>query len=744
MKKTVIHIMLATTVSQVAFTTVAFAEPQPVNPSPAPVRTPVPGPVRTPTPAPAPAAAAQAPAGAASLKLNVGDTLQLSLPNEPSFSQPFKVDREGRIELPEVGGVDVLNLTVPQAKERISAVLSTAYRDVSKFSLVLKERKLLLTVLGFVKAPGNVELPAGSNVQQALIQAGGLVQGAQLDRLQLHRMGPNGTVISVFDFKKYLDTGESAALPQLQPLDEIFVPASPATGNVQVEYDPKQLMSAGDAADDKSSLRVFGEVSTQGSFSWKEGMRVMDAIMRAGGVTRYAGVEQIKVLMPGEPRTFNLKHFTETNDEQLNFLLPREATIFVPAAVEQVKMGKRVVYAMGEIAKPGAYETQSGASFFDILANAGGPTRFANTKQVRIIRSNGKVDTFDLSDYTENGRGSIPAMGGGDAIFIPEKTSDGEQKSWLRTPSERVVRVMGSVRAPGRIEWSDEMSILDLLAQVGGPNEKADISKVQILGGDGKPLQFNLQEFLDKGGLASALPKLTGNTTISVPELPQSPTDERATWTRLGVDRAIHVFGSVGKPGRYAITPEMSFIDLLSACDGPTTNADLLNIRINHRGEGHDRPEKVNIARYFETGDDSLLPKVRPGDVVFVPDRNRNWLEQSTTSTVRVLGAVGKPGRYQITEGMTILDLLAEAGGPSANALQSKIVVANMTAGADAASTFDLPDFARSGDFRKLPVVRAGDTVYVPNIEQDDWNIFFNDFKDIISVLAVIAVLKGL
>lgn len=37
----------------------------------------------------------------------------------------------------------------------------------------------------------------------------------------------------------------------------------------------------------------------------------------------------------------------------------------------------------------------------DILANAGGPTRFAESRQIRVIKANGAVINFDLSGYTE-------------------------------------------------------------------------------------------------------------------------------------------------------------------------------------------------------------------------------------------------------------------------------------------------------------------------------------------------------
>jgi NADH:ubiquinone oxidoreductase subunit F (NADH-binding) len=76
-------------------------------------------------------------------------------------------------------------------------------------------------------------------------------------------------------------------------------------------------------------------------------------------------------------------------------------TIFVPMAVDEIKSGLTVVYIMGELFKPGAYESSSGVSFLDILANAGGPTRFAETRQIRIIRQDGSVSPFDLQQFTE-------------------------------------------------------------------------------------------------------------------------------------------------------------------------------------------------------------------------------------------------------------------------------------------------------------------------------------------------------
>ena len=139
----------------------------------------------------------------------------------------------------------------------------------------------------------------------------------------------------------------------------------------------------------------------------------------------------------------------------------------------------------------------------DILANAGGPTRYAESRQIRVIKANGKVIPFDLTAFTEGGNSMLPPeIENGDAIFIPEKT-DINEKSWLKVTPNRAVRVIGEVVKPGRFEWSNEMSLLDLIAHTGGPTSRADTSTIEVLSPqpDGSTLLtvFNLDKFMKTG-----------------------------------------------------------------------------------------------------------------------------------------------------------------------------------------------------------------------------------------------------
>ncbi len=672
-------------------------------------------------------------------ELRIGDILTIALPGEAAFNKDFQIDRKGQIILPESGAFKVAGLSLDKARDEIRVRLGKVYRDLGRLSVILKERRLLINVLGYVKTPGPVELPGEATVQTAIAAAGGLSQGAQLDRFKVRR----GDQEIVFDYKRYLDTGDIRILPELRPLDVVFVPASPRTGNVQIDFDGRTLSEAGDGAEDRSAVKIFGEVNKPGTFAFRDGTTVVDIIMRAGGVTRYSTVEQIHVLNGGVPSRFNLDAYLESGDKGILPELKPGATIFVPKQGDQVKQGNTTVYVMGEVQKPGAFDAKGKTNFIDLLSNAGGPTRYAETNQIRLLRMDGTVVSFNLPAYTEGKGGPPPEIRPGDALFVPGKAESNEQ-SWLKIAPTRAVQMIGAVNKPGRVEWSDEMSLLDLISQSGGPTSLADIANIQILKKENdraQPVKFNLEKFLSDGGSLASLPKIHAGYVVNVPVLPVSPNDSKGSWARLSSDVSIYIMGQVGIPGRYAFNNGLSFLDILSAANGPTNAADIRNIRVSHRGRKGSFVSKVNLARYFETGDDSLLPKVRPGDVIFVPDRNKEWIDDRKEATIRVLGAVNKPGRYRWSDDMTLLDLLAEAGGPRTDALDSKILIVNFKADGEQARLFDLFSFAKTGDITKLPIVRAGDLVYVPNVSQSEWKIFTDILQGGVSAASTAALI---
>ncbi len=673
-------------------------------------------------------------------RVQIGDLIQIDLPGEESLNRGFQVDKRGRINLPEVGTVYVAGYNEQQLSDTVLTALKTVFRDLSSANVYISQQQLLISVQGYVKSPGEYTLPKNANIQTALHAAGGLRSGAQLNNMMVKR----GKEKLAFNYKAFLDSGDETILPALQSLDSIFVPASPLVGNIEQQFDAAKQANSGDSANSRTAIKVFGEVNAPGSFEYKPDASLVDILMRAGGVTRYASVEQIRVISNNSPKLFNLKSYLDSGDESLLPSLSEGTTIFVPKQEEEIKAGANVVYIMGEVAHPGAYEGKQGASFMDILANAGGPTRFAESRQIRLIKGNGQVIKFDLTAYTEGLTGrKPPSISPGDAIFVPEKT-DMNEKSWLKIAPDRAVKVIGEVVRPGRIEWSDEMDLMDLLAHVGGPTLRADTTKIEVVTGNGKLTTFNLDEYILNGAPLADLPRISAGTIVRIHDLPQDPSDNKSQWVRQSSDASIYVFGQVNAPGRYRFTPDMHFLDILSAADGPTKDADIHNIRVTHRDKEYAEVSKLNLSLYFETGDESLLPNVTMGDTIYIPEKNKNWLDRSKESTVRILGAVNKPGRYVFNDNMTILDILAEAGGPDDNAYVEKISVVNMSCCQGQARTFNLVEFSKTANIYQLPVIRAGDTIYIPDRRDSFFEKARVGLEDILRLATTIVVIGAL
>lgn len=680
------------------------------------------------------------PSHAASKVVQVGDLIQVNLPGEETLNQGFQVNKRGRIILPEVGPILVAGYDDEQLEKTVLMALNNVFRDLTNARVFIKKRQMLISIQGYVKKPGEYTLPEGASIQMAIYAADGLRSGAQLNKMQLKR----GENKQEFDYKQFLDSGNERALPTLNSLDTLFVPASPLVGNIEQQFDASKLANSGDSSDARLAIKVFGEVNAPGSFSYTEGADLVDILMRSGGVTRYAGVEQIRVISNNAPVLFNLKRYLDSGDESLLPTLLPGSTVFVPKQEEEIKSGANTVYIMGEVDKPGAYEGKKGATFMDILANAGGPTRFAESRQIRILKANGQVVRFDLAAYTEGLTGNAPpSVESGDAIFVPEKT-DMNEKSWLKVAPDRAVNVIGEVVRPGRIEWSDEMDLMDLLAHVGGPTVRADTTKIEVVSGGRKMQIFDLDSYIQNGAQISQLPVIRAGAIIRIHDLPQDPSDNKSQWVRQSSDASIYVFGQVNSPGRYRFTNQMHFLDILSAADGPTKDADIHNIRVTHRDKTYSQVSKLNLSLYFETGDESLLPQVKTGDTIYIPEKDRNWLDRSKESTIRIIGAINDPGRYVFDDNMTILDLLAEAGGPSDSAYLEKISVVNLSCCEGQARTFDLIKFSKTGNIYQLPVLRAGDTIYIPDRSESFMEKARLGLKDIMQLATTIVLIGAL
>ncbi|PID29761.1 MAG: hypothetical protein CSB55_01330 [Candidatus Cloacimonadota bacterium] len=79
-----------------------------------------------------------------------------------------------------------------------------------------------------------------------------------------------------------------------------------------------------------------------------------------------------------------------------------------------------------------------------------------------------------------------------------------------------------------------------------------------------------------------------------------------------------YIWGQVRKPGLHIVPDNTDLLTLISLAGGPTEYAKLNKIRIVRQGIEGDRIIWVDVKKYLETGDKTLIPELKPGDTVIV------------------------------------------------------------------------------------------------------------------------------
>lgn len=156
---------------------------------------------------------------AAAVTGNLGtSTLQLSS-DASIYLQSYTVDESGCIEMPLIGKVEVKNLTVEEAKDRLQAAMD---QYVSQTTLIVKLSNFNLTVLGEVNRPGMYKVYQSQiNVFEAISLAGNMTNFAKNDQVKIIRQTHNGSEIVSIDMGN-ADVLESPYY-YLKPNDIIYV-----------------------------------------------------------------------------------------------------------------------------------------------------------------------------------------------------------------------------------------------------------------------------------------------------------------------------------------------------------------------------------------------------------------------------------------------------------------------------------------------------------------------------------------
>ena len=208
-----------------------------------------------------------------------GDSIDIVVYGHQELSRVVTVGQNGGIDFPFMQNIPVDGMTLEELR-RFMVVQLARYLDGQPVVTVgfSQSQLIQVAVLGYVEQPGTVQLPLNATLQEAIAKAGGPLEGANLQAVQVIREEDDDTNTRSFNIEFLYLRGDLSENPALSDQDVVLV-----TGNPNY-----------------AGVKVIGEVNEPGIHPTTHGATLLDVIFQAGGFTEDANVEKIRYIPVSE------------------------------------------------------------------------------------------------------------------------------------------------------------------------------------------------------------------------------------------------------------------------------------------------------------------------------------------------------------------------------------------------------------------------------------------------------------
>lgn len=204
---------------------------------------------------------AQTPRG---YRIVASDVLQVDVVGKSDISGQYTVNKDGDITLPALGTVNAAGRTTTELGTDISRRISLVSRDIPQVSVtVVQAYRRKNYILGAVLLPGSFTFAKSPTVWEAISEAGGPADDADLSRVEV--VSESQVAPTILDLATTLQGGDLGSLPRLRPGDTVRVPRREGVRG-----------AAGDV------VYVFGAVGTQGPQPLGETSDLLRAVIKSG------------------------------------------------------------------------------------------------------------------------------------------------------------------------------------------------------------------------------------------------------------------------------------------------------------------------------------------------------------------------------------------------------------------------------------------------------------------------------
>jgi len=189
--------------------------------------------------------------------------LKITVLDEPSLSQTYRVDSDGSITMDYIGRVRAAGATPADLQERVRAKLAEGYLKNPQVRVEIESYKSQSVIVsGEVRSPGKLPMTGAMTLLEALAAAGSPTSAASSELTVAHvrRPGSEARDAEVTQVNwRDLQVGKSVDVA-LQDGDLIHVPKA-------------------------QTFFIYGQVKNGGTYVLEPGMTVQQAVAMAGGLT---------------------------------------------------------------------------------------------------------------------------------------------------------------------------------------------------------------------------------------------------------------------------------------------------------------------------------------------------------------------------------------------------------------------------------------------------------------------------
>ncbi len=189
--------------------------------------------------------------------LGPGDTVKISVYNNPDLTLETRITESGTISFPLLGEVVLGGMTASSAERKLANELETGgfVKQPQINILVVQYQSKMVSILGNVFKPGRYPLDRSMNLTEVLAMAGGLTpDGSDLITV----IGKAGKV--EYDLRNIVRKGDGTYNVNLGGGEIVYVPRAPL-------------------------FYIYGEAQRPGSYRIEREMTVMQALAQGGGPT---------------------------------------------------------------------------------------------------------------------------------------------------------------------------------------------------------------------------------------------------------------------------------------------------------------------------------------------------------------------------------------------------------------------------------------------------------------------------